>query len=233
MSEAADYVRDRIERAIQKRVRKILRRTGVEVVPRPDDRCPRCNGAGVVETKLPAGATTTEPIDLCLACGALWEREVRPEPELEHCDNCAFRPGSPEQQDPERWATIVEETVRGNGMFLCHKRVPMTIRGPEHVEGAGLEYQFREQGQIRYGSRCHGWAKARCTQLVKETKSDGEEGSEEAHRGTDNASTEAADAGAAPPADGEAAQGGAGGGQPARDNGAGARDEPLHGDAAT
>jgi hypothetical protein len=42
----------------------------------------------------------------------------------EPCDNCAFRPGSPEQKDKARWAELMA-SLKENGRFYCHKGVPI------------------------------------------------------------------------------------------------------------
>lgn len=152
-----DLIRQR--RARDKRIRRLLR-DHPEYTVRRGDTCPQC-GYGVV---IDGPVTDTEPIDLCMSCSAMWERELRAHPELECCSKCAFLPGSEEQKKPEEWKTIVANTVRNHGMFLCHKRVPFDLR-----EDGTYEYKHRDEtGQLLYGTRCHGWAKARCTVLVRE-----------------------------------------------------------------
>ncbi|HEX9768468.1 MAG TPA: hypothetical protein VGA50_04755 [Kiloniellales bacterium] len=42
----------------------------------------------------------------------------------EPCNNCAFRPGSNEQQDREKWITLID-SLRQGGAFFCHKGVPI------------------------------------------------------------------------------------------------------------
>lgn len=40
------------------------------------------------------------------------------------CNNCAFRPGSPEQADPVKWRDLIDQLKCGNA-FFCHKGVPI------------------------------------------------------------------------------------------------------------
>lgn len=70
----------------------------------------------------------------CLNCKALWEGF---DPEQiwdttdplcsfrEPCNNCAFRPGSPEQAKPEFWRDLMDRLKCG-GEFYCHKGVPIS-----------------------------------------------------------------------------------------------------------
>lgn len=51
------------------------------------------------------------------------------------CDNCAFRKGSPEQRDPEKWQSLRDAVGYGTGRFYCHKGVPID---PEN--GVGFAY---------------------------------------------------------------------------------------------
>lgn len=81
-------------------------------------------------------------IEVCGACRAVWEAfpvggYVEDPVCAEPCDNCAFRPGSPEQQDQERWRELMESLKGGNegavhgGRFYCHKGVPIDMtKGP-------------------------------------------------------------------------------------------------------
>lgn len=76
----------------------------------------------------------------CLHCKAVWEPfhevYVRDPVCAEPCDNCAFRPGSPEQADPERWRLLIaslkpEQSYTEAGRFYCHKGVPIDMtKGP-------------------------------------------------------------------------------------------------------
>lgn len=115
-------------------------------IPRPrDPRCPACNSGRTMAMPLEKFSPAFQAIGVtsdwhgCLDCRAVWE----PFPPLyardpvcaEPCDNCAFRPGSPEQRDKERWRRLMD-TLKSNedgarGRFYCHKGVPIDMaRGP-------------------------------------------------------------------------------------------------------
>jgi hypothetical protein len=110
-------------------------------VPRPrDECCPACGSKRIAD--LPEDGLrrfdVTVPWQVCLACSVVWEPfppvYVRDPVCAEPCDNCAFRPGSPEQRDPERWRELMS-TLRGNEAmetrFFCHKGVPIDLtKGP-------------------------------------------------------------------------------------------------------
>jgi hypothetical protein len=115
-------------------------------VPRPE-RCPACGSKcigyvarGTVPEFVKGGRSTDVEYAVCGACSAAWE----PFPALyvedpvcaEPCDNCAFRPGSPEQADPERWKALLETLkpqgdALSQGRFYCHKHIPIDVKaGP-------------------------------------------------------------------------------------------------------
>jgi hypothetical protein len=64
--------------------------------------------------------TVWEPIDQAL----IWDPSDRSASLREPCDNCAFRPGSPEQSDTEKWKELIAK-LRAGGSFHCHKGVPI------------------------------------------------------------------------------------------------------------
>lgn len=121
-------------------------------VPRPrDNRCPSCGSHRV--QYVPPGdrlarltaqvqnAPDAVELAVCRSCSALWEPHppvyVRDPVCAEPCDNCAFRPGSPEQQDSERWRELLRSLKPESpddwhhGRFYCHKDVPIdTSQGP-------------------------------------------------------------------------------------------------------
>ena len=47
------------------------------------------------------------------------------------CDNCAFRPGSPEREDPDKWQHLQEQIHLGGAVFYCHKGVPVADPGED------------------------------------------------------------------------------------------------------
>ncbi|MCE2580744.1 hypothetical protein LDL36_20295 [Komagataeibacter sp. FNDCR1] len=111
-------------------------------VPRPTE-CPSC---GVRETTtVQTNARLRElglprEVGFCGSCRAIWEvfppQYIADPVCAEPCDNCAFRPGAPEQDDPETWKALLDSLqVDGDGMFTgrfyCHKHVPIDMsKGP-------------------------------------------------------------------------------------------------------
>lgn len=113
--------------------------------PRPRDPwCPACQSKRIYTMPTAELRVRFDGIDCdwmgCLDCKAVWEpfpaSYVRDPVCAEPCDNCAFRRGSPEQKDPERWKTLIKElrpdgseTNFGmfTGRFYCHKGVPIDL----------------------------------------------------------------------------------------------------------
>lgn len=106
-------------------------------VPRPTQ-CPGCGSKRIHVADVPPDKVrfmTCAEIGVCGDCGAAWE----PFPALyvedpvcaEPCDNCAFRSGSPEQQDKEKWKALLASLQPHpsgfgfTGRFFCHKNVPI------------------------------------------------------------------------------------------------------------
>lgn len=106
-------------------------------------RCPRCGSRKVRREPLPATGFYATAIERCLnpACGATWEPmppggdhlddDGTPFAFPDPCDNCAFRPGSPEQSNVEKWKETITSCKAG-GVFHCHKGVPID---PESENG--------------------------------------------------------------------------------------------------
>lgn len=113
--------------------------------PRPrDDRCPACLGHRIFtapRADFPLHLGIDSDLQGCLDCSAIWEPfpaiYVRDPVCADPCDNCAFRPGSPEQADPVKWKALIA-TLKPNGddwwstgRFYCHKAVPIDMtKGP-------------------------------------------------------------------------------------------------------
>lgn len=107
-----------------------------------DERCPACRSSRL--HTLPAAGLRPFGVEVdwqgCLDCAAVWEPfpsvYVRDPVCAEPCDNCAFRPGSPEQADPARWRELIDSMKPGpdgyfTGRFYCHKGVPIDMtKGP-------------------------------------------------------------------------------------------------------
>jgi hypothetical protein len=101
------------------------------------DQCPRCASRrtkdGIVEN---SGRFYARTIRGCVNCSTIWEpfdpaqmldTDMTTSSFVEPCDNCAFRPGSPEQADTEKWKETVA-SLKAGGRFYCHKGVPIDIK---------------------------------------------------------------------------------------------------------
>lgn len=79
-------------------------------------------------------------------------------PREEPCHDCAFRPDSPERDDPEEWARILRQTDPAIGVpFYCH----FAHDGTEMPTNAKGEYTPRRRADgrpIGYPI-CAGWTK--------------------------------------------------------------------------
>jgi len=82
------------------------------------DEAGRCGGCGSRDVLTLQG----DPGGLgkCMACGRFQHVETRDWPESELCDDCAYRKGSPERDDPEEWAKLKRIAQDGTA-FHCHK----------------------------------------------------------------------------------------------------------------
>ena len=130
---------------------------------RPPRVCPNCKSIRVERTTLPAtGLSVMETAyDLCRACGTVWE--AYPDDWCEDvvgakpCDNCAFRPGSPEQDDPEGWKYLIE-ILRSGGEFRCHKGSPILglIDGKRRADGSVI-VEFDNEWVQKHGRKCAGF----------------------------------------------------------------------------
>ena len=124
-----------------------------------NEQCPKC---GCRKVRLVPGLTFKgfgPGLALCSNCAAIWEpfdpSDIwdRDDPVCsfrEPCNNCAFRPGSNEHEDRERWLEIVRG-LKGGAQFYCHKGVPIEA-GAEH----GFSYP-KERTKLRL---CRGYLKA-------------------------------------------------------------------------
>jgi hypothetical protein len=114
-------------------------------IPRPRDNwCPSCRSKRIHDMPkdfFPAEFGVDCDWQGCLDCRAVWEpfpaSYARDPVCAEPCDNCAFRPGSPEQRDSAKWKALIE-TLKPDqsygyftGRFFCHKNVPIDLtKGP-------------------------------------------------------------------------------------------------------
>jgi len=91
--------------------------------------------------------TAWEPIDGAL----IWDSSDLCASFSEPCDNCAFRPGSPEQANPEKWKEMIRQ-LRAGGAFHCHKGVPLDPEGED-----GFAYPKHRPEKLRL---CRGYLNA-------------------------------------------------------------------------
>ena len=67
------------------------------------------------------------------------------------CDNCAFRPESPEQADTAKWKELIAK-LRAGGAFHCHKGVPIAPKSED-----GFAYPKHKPEKLRL---CRGYLNA-------------------------------------------------------------------------
>lgn len=172
---------NRTERRVLASARQSRRRAAARAGQLPT--CPKCRSTNVVKLptsvplpRHPAPGFYDRELEGCRRCKAIWEAVPReliwdpPDPLCsfsEPCGNCAFRPGSPEQQDREGWREMIADLQAGVG-FYCHKGVPIDPDSPH-----GFRYPTRDDGTPDRGRMrlCRGylnmigslWAKAGVT----------------------------------------------------------------------
>lgn len=101
------------------------------------DQCPKCASRRTADFDAPSPTGFySRVIRGCFNCQAIWEPfdpadTIDPDDRLssfkEPCNNCAFRPGSPEQADTEEWKKTMASLKAGGG-FYCHKGVPIDVK---------------------------------------------------------------------------------------------------------
>lgn len=124
-------------------------------------RCPACRARDFFDREIPplsSGHHFYGPaIRTCRRCGAQWEPEPEPVDRLAPldawsapCDNCAFRPGSPELEDVAAWRATLD-SLRAGGGFYCHKGV---------VIDPASEHGFRYPADATQLRLCRGFLNA-------------------------------------------------------------------------
>lgn len=103
------------------------------------EQCQKCGCRKVTVAKGLSAKGFGPDLATCRNCHCLWEpfdpAQIwdRDDPVCsfkEPCNNCAFRPGSDEQQDREKWKALID-SLRQGAAFHCHKGVPIEP-GAEH-----------------------------------------------------------------------------------------------------
>lgn len=136
----------------------------VETVMKGAGQCPRCASRSVRRMTMtdPRWVAFYAPeVEMCMNCKAVWEpldaAEIWDKSDpfcsfRDPCQNCAFRPGSPEQSDPARWRELMNG-LKAGASFNCHKGVPIDPAS-EH----GFLYPHRNGQPVRDKLRsCRGW----------------------------------------------------------------------------
>lgn len=67
------------------------------------------------------------------------------------CSNCAFRKGSEERDNPERWAEVMGTVTSGQN-FYCHKGLPMRLSNDKQT--ADFAAPDPDAGRVTV---CAGW----------------------------------------------------------------------------
>ena len=115
------------------------------------DHCPVCGSDRVHTFKFSSSGNT---IAGCKVCQTMWE-PFNPADLLDDddqyssfkdmCDNCAFRPGSPEREDKESWKDQLEHLALNGIPFMCHKGVPISRK-----KGETHDHPEEREGRLRY-----------------------------------------------------------------------------------
>ena len=121
--------------------------------------CPNC-GSG----RLVCLVQTETSLDACLDCARAWERLPVGEPFTTDgeqlpfkrpCDNCAFRRGSQERQDPDVWAAL-QYSLALEGRFYCHKAVPFKVDAAPAAGEKAFEFP-RKAGSVTVEGTTHAY----------------------------------------------------------------------------
>lgn len=131
-------------------------------------------GAVLPEIAVAAAAAqfNARHVRVCKNCATAWEffepadlldEGVRLSSFKEPCENCAFRPGSPEQQDPAKWKELLAtldlhpETGWPRGQFFCHKGVPLDPQRTSPSD-SGFAYPYKNgKFDTRKNRPCRGF----------------------------------------------------------------------------
>ena len=103
-------------------------------------------GPGLAVCNNPACHTMWEPFDPA----QIWDKDDPLCSFRAPCNNCAFRPGSPEQEDTAKWRELIAQFKAG-ATFYCHKGVPIT---PTAEHGFAYPDEGKNPRKLRL---CRGW----------------------------------------------------------------------------
>lgn len=136
------------------------------------DQCPRCASRKWAEGEQDITAFYGRKLRVCINCSTAWEPFdqddlLDPGQKLscfkDPCDNCAFRPGSPEQDDKERWKELMDG-IKAGAAFYCHKGVPLDIKHEHGTHGFAYPDGGRDGRKLRL---CRGYLNVMGTRLER------------------------------------------------------------------
>lgn len=148
------------------------------------DQCPRCASRRYGEAPQPVTKFYSEILRVCQNCGTAWEpfdekdlldEGMRYSSFKEPCNNCAFRPGSHEQQDTEKWRELMaqlrvdaDKGLFQSSQFYCHKGVPLDLHH-ETPSKSGFAYPYTDDGKpiVRKLRLCRGYLRMTHAQMQK------------------------------------------------------------------
>ena len=119
---------------------------------------PVCGGCGSANLLMTQDTDCSYAV--CQNCLRLQEAETRADPCTHMCDNCAFRPNSPERADPYRWWQIEEAAIEGGQPFYCHKGMNA------HLQGGTMTYLPGDL--VETMQPCAGWLANRLAYLARQ-----------------------------------------------------------------
>jgi hypothetical protein len=134
-----------IRRPPNRRARRATK--AAKAIPGTTDCCPKCKSPRVHLHADHDIKFYGRQLSICTNCRTIWEPLDKaliwdpsgPSASLrEPCDNCAFRPGSPEQADTAKWKELIAK-LRAGGAFHCHKGVPIA---PKSEDGFAYPLHF-------------------------------------------------------------------------------------------
>ena len=133
-----------------------------------ETKTPRCGGCGADGLLLTANADTL--YGLCPKCERLQEVELRRDACTQLCDNCAFRPDSPERADPWGWMRMQEKHIENGVPFYCHKGLPLEFDAQDKtthvIDTDATKLEAKEK-------TCAGWSAHRLAHCHREVSSNG------------------------------------------------------------
>lgn len=138
------------------------------------EKCPKCGSRKVAWEPDAKIAGYGPGLATCANCKTIWEPFAREQiwdtsdpycSFKEPCNNCAFRPGSNEQEDRAEWIRLIG-ALKNGAQFYCHKGVPIdakngfaypTKRSRHDIVGPCAEHDTPDIKKLRL---CRGYLNA-------------------------------------------------------------------------